>query len=97
MSLAIRFAVEAEETYDSIVSQLRERWGDKYVVKFEKKLSKVLEIIAKTPLVYPIAQENIETHKCVLHKNCSLFYKVNEDDIEIVYFWDNRQDPLIKF
>jgi len=28
MSLAIKFAVEAEETYDSIVSQLRERWGD---------------------------------------------------------------------
>jgi plasmid stabilization system protein ParE len=97
MSLAIRFAVEAEETYDSIVNQLRGRWGDKFVLKFEDKVFQVVAIIAQTPLIYPIAQENSETRKCVLHKNCSMFYKVNEHEIEIVYFWDNRQDPLINF
>ena len=97
MSLAIKFAVEAEETYDSIVSQLRERWGDKFVLKFEDKVSQVVAIIAQTPLIYPIAKENTETRKCVLYKNCSMYYKVNDDNIEIVYFWDNRQDPIITF
>lgn len=37
MSLEIRFTVEAEETYHALISQLRERWGDKFVIKFENK------------------------------------------------------------
>jgi plasmid stabilization system protein ParE len=95
VSFEIRFAVEAEETYDSIVSQLRERWGDKFVIKLENKISQSLKLIAEEPFIYPEAQENTKVRKCILHKNCSLFYSVNIDYVEIIYFWDNRQDPLI--
>jgi len=40
MSFAIKFTIEAVETYDLIVGQLRARWGDKFVIKFEDKVSK---------------------------------------------------------
>jgi plasmid stabilization system protein ParE len=94
MSFSVRFAPEAEETYNALVDQLRVRWGDEFVIKFELKIVKTIQIIAETPLIYSVAKENSGVRKCVLHKNCSIYYIIDADQIEIVYFWDNRQDPM---
>lgn len=76
MSFELKFTIEAEETYESVVLQLRQRWGDHFVDKFEKKVLKCLKTINSTPLIYPIIEENNEIRKCLLHKNCSMLYKV---------------------
>ena len=90
----IRFTPEAEDSYESITAQLNERWGEKFVLKFEARLEKTLTKIAQSPFLYPIAYEAIEIRRCVLHKNCSLLYKVTEKHVVVVCFWDNRQEPL---
>ncbi|WP_426667524.1 type II toxin-antitoxin system RelE/ParE family toxin [Mucilaginibacter sp. McL0603] len=95
MSFEIKFTPEAEETYDAVVTQLRQRWGDRFVVKFEIKVLKCLDTITTTPYIYPVTEENTGIRKCLLHKNCSMFYKVYDEAILIVCFWDNRQDPLV--
>lgn len=94
MNFEIRFTPEAEETYDAVISQLRQRWGDHFVDKFEAKVWKAFETISDNPYIYPIARENPELRKCIPHKNCSMFYQVRTDYVLIAYFWDNRQDPL---
>lgn len=94
MSFEIRFTPEAEDTYDSVVSQLLERWGEKFVGKFESRLEKILETLSHSPFLYPIVLESSQIRKCVLHKNCSLLYKVIDQYVVIVCFWDNRQDPI---
>jgi len=94
MSFKVKFTPKAEETYDSLVTQLRERWGDKFVIKFENKVSKAIELISKSPFTCTVTEENLEIRRCVLHKNCSMLYKVYDDEILIICFWDNRQDPL---
>jgi plasmid stabilization system protein ParE len=95
MSFKIKFTPEAEETYDALSTQLRERWGDRFVIKFEDKISKCLDTISNTPYLYPVADERTEIRKCILHKNCSMLYKVYQDTVVIVCFWDNRQEPLL--
>ena len=97
MSLEVKFSPRAEKTFEDIVIQLRNQWGEKFVNKFKDKVSRSLEIISLTPFIYPIAKENEELRKCVLHKNCSMLYRIKNDIIEVLYFWDNRQDPLINF
>jgi plasmid stabilization system protein ParE len=94
MILEIRFTPEAEETFDAVVSQLKAGWGDKFVQKFENKVSSSLKTIAVSPYLYPIIEANSNLRKCILHKNCSMLYKVYEREILIVCFWDNRQDPI---
>jgi len=96
MSFEIKFSPKAESTFEDIIIQLEQRWGDKVVNKFKDKVSKSLDLIAETPLIYPVAPENPALRKCVLHKNCSLLYRIHSYKVEIVYFWDNRQEPLIK-
>lgn len=93
--LDIRFTPEAESTYRAITDQLQSRWGEKIVSKFEVKVNKVLNQISISPTIYPILLENHELRRCVLHKNCSMFYKVYDNYILVVWFWDNRQQPLI--
>lgn len=94
VNYSIRFTPEAEETYEAIVSQLRQRWGSGFVKKFEIRLTKSLQTITTTPYLYPIVNEVTQVRRCLLHKNCSLFYKIIEDKIFVISFWDNRQDQL---
>jgi len=42
--------------------------------------------------MYPYSPES-DIHKCVIVRQVSLFYRVKFDVIELVLFWDNRQDP----
>jgi len=95
MSFELKFTPEAEETYDAVISQLRQRWGELFVIKFETKVLKCLEMITATPYLYPVVEENNELRKCFLHKNCSMLYKINVNVILIICFWDNRQEPFI--
>jgi len=34
-----------------------------------------------------------DTYKCVVLKQVSLFYRVKTNSIELLVFWDNRQEP----
>jgi len=49
MNLEIRFTPEAGDTYESIIIQLRARWGDTFVDKLELKIRTVLKTISSTP------------------------------------------------
>lgn len=97
MNFEIKFTPEAEETFDALVNQLRQRWSDQFVVKFENSVLNSLKTISVTPYMYPIVEEVTGIRKCILHKNCSMLYKVYDEVVLIIYFWDNRQDPIITF
>ncbi|WP_439698147.1 type II toxin-antitoxin system RelE/ParE family toxin [Mucilaginibacter sp. AW1-7] len=95
MNFEIRFTPEAEETFQSIVAQLRTRWGNAYVKKFKLKVAASLKTLAVTPYLYAVAEEQTQVRKCVLHKNCSMLYGIYDHTVLIICFWDNRQDPLL--
>lgn len=95
MSLEVRFTPEAEETFELLVEQVEQRWGKDFVSKLKIKTRKSLLIISSNPYLYPVVQSSVGLRKCVLHKNCSLLYKVFDRYILVVCFWDNRQNPLI--
>ncbi len=95
MNFEIKFIPEAEETFDALISQLRQRWGDKYVFRLEERILKTLETISINPYLYPIAEESTEIRKGILHKNCSLLYKIDGKYHFSCLFLDNRQDPML--
>lgn len=94
MHYTLRFTPEAEDTYDALSSQLMERWGERYVLKFEGRVANALETLGKTPFLYPVAIEATQIRKCIVHKNCSILYKVDGRVVTVICFWDNHQEPL---
>jgi len=94
MSYTLRFTPEAEDTYDALSLQLQQRWGIHFVQKFEDRVSKALTTLSITPFLYPVIVKETRVRKCIIHKNCSLLYKVNGQTVTIICFWDNRQEPM---
>jgi plasmid stabilization system protein ParE len=95
MSFEVRFGPESGVTFDAVVKQLLERWGEKTVLQFEAKVRGCIKTLSSNPYLFAIANHEMELRKCVLHKNCSILYKVYETEVLIVAFWDNRQQPLL--
>lgn len=94
MQYTLSFTPEAEDTFDSLSSQLMERWGERHVLKFEGRVSKALDTLSKTPFIYPVTIEETQIRKCIVHKNCSILYKIEGRNVTVICFWDNRQEPI---
>ncbi len=94
MHYQLYFTLEAEETFDFIVDQLLERWGMATVFKFQELTSNGLEKIRENPFLYPIIYDTTPIRRCILHHNYSILFHISESKINIICFWDNRQNPL---
>ena len=73
MSFETKFIPEATDTYQAIVEQVRQRWGETQVQRLEEKIGKCLSAIKIAPYMYPVADENTGMRKCVLHKTALCF------------------------
>jgi len=96
MNYVVKLIPEAEDTFNELIIQLRQTWGDGFVRKFEDRVLVCLRTISQNPYIYPLAEEMLEIRKCVLHKNCSMFYTIEQEVVFVVCFWDNRQVPIIR-
>ncbi len=65
--------------------------NNKYALKLLEKTNEFVQILAKNALVGRLS-DNKRTRVLVMDAYL-IFYEVNGDTIEIVSFWDNRQNP----
>jgi plasmid stabilization system protein ParE len=79
-------------TYYKILEYLLENWTFKEIETFIDRTEEVINHICENSALYPYSTES-NTHKCVIVKQVSLFYRVKINTIELLVFWDNRQDP----
>lgn len=94
MGLKIIYTSEAKASLKAVYNFIRLEFGDKSANKFKAKAENIIELISSNPLMFKstIISENIRV--ALIAKQCSLFYEVAQDHIGLLFFWDNRQDPL---
>lgn len=95
MPLKIIWTQTSKETYIYVLDYLNDIWGQKYVNNFLKKSNKIFNLISLNPQMFQCIYENETVRKGILHKNCSFLYRVNTDYIELLVFWDTRQEPFL--
>ena len=95
MQFDVVFTDEADDTFDSIGNQILKRWGELELLNFRSRVYDVVEVISRSPLIFRSVNNNDNIRKAVIHKNCSMFYEIKEQRIDILFFWDNRQDPIL--
>ncbi|HCN82055.1 MAG TPA: hypothetical protein DIT07_00310 [Sphingobacteriaceae bacterium] len=94
MSLPVFWTPEAEDTFGSIIDFIRNNWGEKHAVNFIKRSEKVINTISTQPYMFKGSySQNIR--QGFVTKQRSLFYQINDNYIVILFFWDNRQEPII--
>ncbi|WP_231425425.1 type II toxin-antitoxin system RelE/ParE family toxin [Pedobacter sp. Leaf250] len=94
MRYEVVFTPESEETFDLISDQLLENWGLKTVIKFQQLTSIYVEKIAINPFQFQVIEEMNNIRRCNIHANCAILYHIDNDRVQIVCFWDNRQNPI---
>jgi len=93
MTFEIRWSENARSSFRQVIDQIRDKWTDKEVSEFIQKTNRILEVISKSPLIYQSTQfPNVR--RAVISKQTSVLYKVSGNYIEVLFFWDNRQDPI---
>jgi plasmid stabilization system protein ParE len=92
MGYNIIWSPKAKDTYYQILEYLELNWSGKEVDDFINRTEEVLAFIAANPSQYTQSVK-ADIHKSVLVKQVSLFYRVKPGTIELLLFWDNRQDP----
>ena len=84
----------AVDSYASIFDQIEARWGKGVAIKFEGKVFKILETLSSNPLIFKAVGDHRAVRKGLIDKNCAFFYQVSELQIHILFFWDNRREPI---
>ena len=56
-------------------------------------LNRIISQIALNPKQYPLFNSNLNIRRCVITKQNTLFYRIEDINIEIVRIYDTRQNP----
>ena len=83
----------AELKLELLIEYLVSEWGKPSKEKFLNKLETTIDRISKFPDSNPKSNELGGIYKCVVSKQTSLFYRIKNDEVEIITIFDNRQDP----
>ena len=82
----------AEEKLTLLLDFLVAEWSQKVRNEFLKKFKKAIQQISEHPFSCPQSKQ-LNVFKCVVTKQCSFYYRIQQDEIEIITVIDNRQGP----
>jgi len=85
------FSPEANERLAEIVSYLVNEWSTASAEKFLNILDHKIENIKLFPQSNPKLNINPGVRCCKVVKQISIYYRIHDDEIEIVTLFDNRQ------
>lgn len=78
---------------EKLIEYLNMEWGHRTKNEFLKELKKSISKIENFPESCPKSELYDGIHKCVVSKLTSFYYRIHNQDIEILTVTDNRQRP----
>lgn len=93
MKRMIIFSKNAEKSLFELFEYLEIKWSKTVKNKFISNLDKVIYLIQSDPEIFPKSELNNKYRKCVLSKQTTIYYKFNTKRVDIITFFDTRQDP----
>ncbi len=74
------------------IDYLEKEWTEKEIIRFNKKINEVLSSLLQENVVFKSTKyKNI--FEVVVIKQITLFYEVKAENIILLRFWNNYQDP----
>jgi plasmid stabilization system protein ParE len=86
---------EAEASFERVIQYLHENWTDKEIEKFIRATDEVITYITKNPKMFR-KTNNDNVHEALVTPHNLLIYKIYPKRIDLIAFWDTRQNPKKK-
>ena len=96
MANKIVWLPKAERRYEEIIDWLHEHWTDKEIAKFVASTDEVIELIRINPEIYQPSEKR-HIRQAIVTKHNILLYRKKGNKVELLTFFDTRQDPSKKF
>lgn len=89
----MRYSLRARHEEIELLEYIVQNFGRKKAKEIYEGIEKVLREISQKPEMFRASQKQIGLRKCVFSKQTSIYYRINENYIEVVSFRPNRKDP----
>ena len=96
MALEIVWSKRASLKFDQIITYLIEEWGEKSAKQFIGKVFNFLEILSEFPEIGSVENKEKNIRGFTVVKQVNLYYRIKNDKIILILFFDNRQNPKRK-
>jgi len=96
MAYQIVWLPKAEERFDEIIDYLEKNWNDKVIADFLQKTNQKILQIKQRPKMFRRSQK-MNIYEALITKHNLLLYRVVGNKIELLTFFDTRQNPDKKF
>ena len=93
MSRKVVISKTAEQRLEKLFKYLIENWTQKVKSDFVKKLDNKIILLKEYPESFPESEKKKGLRKCVITKHTTMFYEFNSNQINIITFFDTRQNP----
>ena len=93
MKLTLFWSETAKISYYEIIEFISKRWGQKIIVRFDQQVQEQLTLIQKHPYLWKESEKIRLARKCQINPLITLYYRINDQRVELLLFWDNRKNP----
>ena len=93
MALKIKWTKRAANSFDKTVKYLQTEWSLSSAQKFVKRSNKFLQTLQEYPRIGKTQNIEKEIRAYVLSRHISVFYRIKENKLILLNFFDNRQHP----
>ena len=93
MAKTIVWHRKANNEFNAIINYLQINWNKKVTKSFVEKAYQIIEILREYPELGTIENYEKQIRGFVITKHNTLFYRVEGDELILLSFFDNRQNP----
>jgi plasmid stabilization system protein ParE len=92
--MTIIWTFKALTTYFKVSDYLQEKWGETVVRNFADEVDRVIEEVTENPYMFEVSKKYKNVRRGFIMEYNTMFYRIKprKKEIEILLFWDNRQD-----
>ena len=96
MALEIQWSKRADKKFDLIIEYLLEEWSEQVTKSFVQKVYDLIDVLAEFPEIGAIEYKEKGIRGFTIIKQINIFYRIKDNKIIILDFFDNRQAPQKK-
>ena len=81
----------ALQEFKKTISYLEENWTPTEIQNLAIKIEEILSLISQNPNLFQVSEFKKEIRRVVILSHNTMYYRVNNNQIEIISFYSNRQ------
>ena len=78
---------------EKTITYLEEHWTEKELRNLSNKLEEIVSLISQNPNLFQVSDVKKDIRRAVVLTYNTLYYRVTNNQVEIISFFSNRQSP----